>query len=259
MKTVRSFIKIVDHQTIIVTLMAIASTYLCGKFHFVADMPSGLIGVAIIFPIVFSINAAYRRREESLKYFASLKAHSVALFYAHRDWVPSKDMKSRERIIEIIHHLLTNIRDFFSAPDERRSEKLLDVHRVFSEISKSHEQLREENVPANEISRANQYLRSIIIEFERMRNILKYRTPIALRSYSRVFLNAFPILFGPYFAHVATKFSPVVGYIIAILYSLVLVSLDNIQEALENPYDAIGEDDINLDIAEEYIQMMKTM
>ncbi len=145
------------------------------------------------------------------------------------------------------------------APDERRAEKLKGVHRVFSDISKSHEKLREENVPANEISRANQYFRSIIIEFERMRNILKYRTPISLRSYSRVFLNAFPILFGPYFAHLSTKFSPVVGYIIAVLYSLVLVSLDNIQEALENPYDAIGEDDINLDIAEEYIQIMKTM
>jgi hypothetical protein len=65
-------------------------------------------------------------------------------------------------------------------------------------------------------------------------------------------------LFGPYFAHLATKFFPVVGYIIAILYSLVLVSLDNIQEDLENPYDAIGEDDVNLDISEEYLKIMET-
>ena len=258
MKSIRSFIKIVDHQTLIVMLMAILSTYLCARFNFVADMPSGLIGVAIIFPIVFSINAAYRRREEALRYFASLKAHSVAIFYAHRDWVPSNDNKNKDRIIGIINSLLTNMRDYFSADDEKRAEKLNNVYRVFSEISRSHEQLRENNVPANEISRANQYLRAVIIEFERMRNILRYRTPISLRSYSHVFLNSFPILFGPYFAQLATK-SPIVGYLIAILYSLVLVSLDNIQEDLENPFDAIGEDDVNLDVAEEYMQIMETV
>ncbi len=65
-------------------------------------MPSGLIGVAIIFPIVFSINAAYRRREEALRYFASLKAHCVAIFNAHRDWVPSEDDNDKKRIIGII-------------------------------------------------------------------------------------------------------------------------------------------------------------
>ena len=34
--------------------------------------------------------------------------------------------------------------------------------------------------------------------------------------------------------------------------------LDNIQEDLENPYDAIGEDDVNLDILEEYVKIMET-
>ena len=34
-------------------------------------LPTGLIGIAIVFPIVFSINAAYHRREEALGYFAA--------------------------------------------------------------------------------------------------------------------------------------------------------------------------------------------
>jgi len=253
MKTIRSFIRIVDHQTIIVMLMAVASTYLCKRFQVIADMPSGLIGVAIIFPIVFSINAAYRRREEALRYFASLKAHAVAIFYAHRDWVPSSEHRDEERITKIIHSLLKSIRRYFLAAEQERTERLKNVYSIFSEISRSHETLRDNGVPANEISRTNQYLRAIMMEFERMRNILLYRTPISLRSYSHVFLNSFPILFGPYFAHLATKFTPIAGYVIAVLYSLILVSLDNIQEALENPYDAIGEDDVKLDIEEYFI------
>lgn len=48
-----------------------------------------------------------------------------------------------------------------------------------------------------------------------------------------------------------------VGYAVAVLYSLVLVSLDNIQEDLENPYDGIGEDDINLEIPPDYRQALE--
>ena len=88
MKVLSAFFKIIDAQTVIVTLLAVASTFICNYFEFYADLPSGLIGIAIIFPIVFSINTAYKRREEVLKYFASLKAHAVAITYAHRDWVP---------------------------------------------------------------------------------------------------------------------------------------------------------------------------
>jgi len=40
------------------------------------------------------------------------------------------------------------------------------------------------------------------------------------------------------------------------LYSIVLVGLDNIQDELENPYDGIGPDDLHLDIAEDYINMI---
>ena len=124
MKCISAFFKIIDAQTIIVTLLAIVSTYICNRFEFYAPLPSSLLGIAIIFPIVFSINTAYKRREEALKYFASLKAHAV-------------------------------------------------------------------------------------------------------------------------------------GYGVAVIYSVVLVSLDNIQEDLENPFDGVGDDDMNLDVAEQYSVLLE--
>ena len=33
-----------------------------------------------------------------------------------------------------------------------------------------------------------------------------------------------------------------------VLLTVILVSLDNIQEQLENPFDLIGEDDINMNV-----------
>ena len=35
-----------------------------------------------------------------------------------------------------------------------------------------------------------------------------------------------------------------------VLYSFILVSLDNIQDHLENPFDGVGEDDIIIDCEE---------
>lgn len=256
MKTLRDFFRIIDHHTLIVTLLSLVATCLCLHFRLIADMPTTLIGVAVIFPIVFSINGAYRRREQALLHFASLKSHAVALYYAHRDWLPKNEIEHRNRASVVVSDLLKAVRKYLIAAEKDRGDRFGYVYEVFSRISNSHETLRKAGVTAGEISRANQYLRAIIIEFERMSNILQYRTPTTLRAYSRVFLNAFPVLFGPYFANLANKSFPVIGYGVAVLYSLVLVSLDNIQDNLENPYDEIGEDDVKLDVSDRYMSVL---
>ena len=256
MAAVRNFWKIIDIQTGLITILALISTYICNRFDFYADLPWGLIGIAIIFPIVFSINSAYRRREEALKYFASLKGHAVAIFYAHRDWVRG-DPRHAERVKKRIHGLLCVIKEYFSSSAEEEGAAFGKVYRELSKFSLSHEKLREADVPANEVSRLNQYLRQILIDFEKMRNILLYRTPNTLRAYSQIFLNIFPILYAPYFANLCKESYAVVGYGVAILYSVVLVSLDNIQEDLESPYDSVGADDVNLDVVDEYMGIMQ--
>ena len=255
MKIIKNFSKIIDSQTVIITLLAIISTYLCNRFGFYADLPSGLIGVAIIFPIVFSINSAYKRREEALKYFASLRGHAIAIFYAHRDWVLGYPEHAL-RMKKLISRLLETIKDYFSSAPEEEKEKFNLVYKEFSDFSLSHELLRKADVPTGEISRINQYLRAIMIDFEKMRNIFLYRTPVSLRAYSQIFLNIFPILYAPYFASLGNKSYEIIGYGVAIMYSIVLVSLDNIQEDLESPYDEIGADDVNLDVMDEYMQIM---
>ncbi|MBW2527780.1 MAG: hypothetical protein JRI23_26605 [Deltaproteobacteria bacterium] len=256
MKVFRDFAAVLDGQTLIVSLLALGSTYLCQRYELKADIPTGLIGLAVVFPIVFSINTAYKRREEALRYFAGLKAHAVALYFAHRDWVPNRDGDEpvhAGRVRTIVEELLEAIQHYL-AKDGRTPKRLQAVFAVFSRLSTSHEELREAGVPANEISRASQYLSKMMTEFERMRIIANYRTPVSLRAYSVVFLNVFPVAFGPYFATLCSKSEsfPAVGYMVAVLYSLVLVSLDNIQEHLEDPFDEVGTDDINLKVLDEY-------
>jgi predicted membrane chloride channel (bestrophin family) len=247
------FRRIINLHTFLIALLAMLSTWICIRWQWLADLPSNLIAVAIIFPIVFSISAAWKRREEALSAFASLKSAALCLFFAHRDWVPGPNNgEDASRFKAINTKLFESMRSYFllyGKPDQPRGE---DITGVLSSISRSIELLREKGVPANEISRANQYLRDIVTNYERLRSILHYRTPVSLRSYSTVFLNSFPILFGPSFAYMGDKFFPVAGYLVAAIYSIVLVSLDHIQHELENPFDGRGCDDVHLELPPDY-------
>ncbi|MBF0224765.1 MAG: hypothetical protein HQK76_04845 [Desulfobacterales bacterium] len=256
MKTIKDFFGIVDIHMIFVLILSLACTYLCIYFDFKADLPSNFVGIAVVFPVVFSINAAYKRREEALNYFADLKSNLIALYYAHRDWNPKKEVSTHKNFKEASLKTLDSINRYLQNSDKDKPETTPMVYTHFSKLSKLNEEMRSIGVPANEVSRANQYVRSVITDFEKMKNIYEYRTPIGLRAYSNIFLNLFPIVFGPFFAYLAQKFSPVFGYLFAALYSIVLISLQHIQDNLEDPFDGIGEDDIKLDIKDEYSSIM---
>jgi len=103
----------------------------------------------------------------------------------------------------------------------------------------------------------SQYVSKMILAFDNMMIIHNYRTPITLRAYSKVFIYTFPIIYGPYFASTFREFSSQLEYVMPVLYSFILVSLDNIQDHLENPFDDVGEDDIHFNV-EETTQLLKT-
>src|SRR5262245_61276965 len=81
------FLRTLDRQVLLVGLLGIVATFLCIRYGVHADLPSGLVAVAIVFPIVFSISAAYQRREEALKSLGVLRAGIASIYFAHRDWV----------------------------------------------------------------------------------------------------------------------------------------------------------------------------
>jgi predicted membrane chloride channel (bestrophin family) len=251
MQVIKNFLTILSYQTWIVMALSFLSTFMCSRYHVLVNLPTALISIAVVFPIVFSINAAYKRREEALCYFASIKSSIVALFYVHRDWGRHGQQEDSKRARELGMSLLINIQQYLTAKEHQQAQ-FQNIYHVFSQYSISIEKLRDVGLSGSETSRAQQQVRNMMNDFERMRNILIYRTPTSIRAYTQVFLNSFPILFGPYFAYIADRYIYAYGFFLAATYSLVLVGLDNIQDLLENPFDALGTDDIDLNVAELY-------
>lgn len=252
MGVLRSFGQIITWQTVIILILAVASTYLSRLFNFTADFPLTLVGVAIVFPLVFSINSAYKRREIALGHYGTLKGNGRAIFFASVDWIENPDREKVEELKAALSTLFNSINQMFHSTkaDKLASEK--QVLRSFRSLSLRIKGFRAQGMSGSEVSRSNQYLSKMIIAFEQLKHINQYRTPLTLRAYSKIFISILPIIYGPYFAEVTMEKPIWMVFILPSLFSIILVSLDNIQEHLENPFDRIGEDDIYIN-AEKFV------
>lgn len=247
MRSFSNLLKIVNLKSVVISALAVLSTWLCLVFHIKADFPLTLIATAIVFPLVFSISTAYTRREKALEEYANLKSHGRSFYLAARDWLSSADQQLETGIAETLGELLGACRDFVMSPlngDVRQEARVYDA---FSKLSLFVKDMRARDLSATECSRLNQYITRMLTAFENMRHIYEYRTPRTLRAFSDLFILLLPILYGPYFAFEAAAFRLDLFFIMPVLFALILVGLANIQDELENPFDQIGPDDLAID------------
>ena len=247
MKTIRSLYLIINYKTLIVTALSLISTWLCMRYNFQANFPLTLVGIAIVFPVVFSIDSAYKRRERALALLADFKGHMKALFMAATDWLPIDDEDYHKQFKSDIINVYSAVRAFFvSKSDDEEGEKKIAI--AMTQHSTTVQKLRDYDLPSGEMSRVNQYLSKLWIAIDNLKSIYFYPTPITLRAYSRVFIYSFPVLYAPYFVYAAQSYSVGLEYMMPVLFSFILVSLDNIQAHLESPFDQLGEDDIKFNV-----------
>ncbi|MTI21677.1 hypothetical protein E1176_11655 [Fulvivirga sp. RKSG066] len=248
MKVAKSIFLIINYKTFIVTTLAVLSTWLCNYFVLQANFPLTIIGIAIVFPVVFSIDSAYKRRERTLMLLSDFKAHLTAIHLASQQWVETDTHAYAEKGKELLLDVYSALQHYciINQKSMLKSEKTLDDS--VKSLSSHLQGFRHLELPSGEVSRINQYLSKVIIDIENIKVIRQYRTPVTLRAYSKVFIYSFPIIYGPYFMYSAQEYSHGLEYFMPVIFSFILVSLDNIQEHLENPFDQIGEDDVKFDV-----------
>jgi len=179
MNILRSIRLIINYKTFIVTILAIIATYGCDKYAYIADMPLTLIGIAIVFPIVFAINSAYVRRESALQNLADFKAHSIALAYAARDWEGDESFDGLpDELKTRLFNVYSVIREKLLTRADHKKNILSDYEKTISEeftnLSKTIQKFRELGLPSGEVSRVNQYLSKILVDYRsRDVNILR--------------------------------------------------------------------------------------
>jgi hypothetical protein len=117
---------------------------------------------------------------------------------------------------------------------------------IFKKIGLVTERLKAHGLSGSEGSRLNQYTSKIMTAMYHLIKLKDFRTPQATRAFARVYILITPIFYGPYFADVAENGTNLVYAVsLAVMTSLALVGLFNVQKGLEDPFRS-GIDSIDM-------------
>jgi hypothetical protein len=212
------------------------------KFNINYNVDLTLLSIAIIFPLVFTIRGSFRRREKALEHLSEFRStiKTVKYFLESNPELPDESKKEAERILLEINH---KVLDHLSKVDS--SLKDLDdiIHQIYNFILD-----KNEFIPSRLREKVFRFMKNMHESIENLHAIHSHRTPISLKAYCEIFIYIFPLVYAPTIIYnIGLNGVEWISYFVVILTQFILISLYNIQNQLEYPFDNIGMDDINLD------------
>ena len=217
-------------------------TYISIHFNLGYNLDLTLLSIAIIFPLVFNIRGAFRRREKALQHLSQYRSALVTInFYLQTSTdMSEEDKKKSEDVLsrisdETVKHLKDN------------EENVEAVDHAIEEFH-THITALEEFIPRRIKDRIFRYMNDMQEGFENVFAINIHRTPRALKAYCLIFIYIFPLIYAPTIIYnIGATHSDLVVYFVVVVTEFILIALYNIQDHMEYPFDDIGVDDIKLE------------
>lgn len=223
-------------------MISVLTVVLCFQLNIQFHIDLTLLSIAIVFPLVFTIRGSFRRREKALEHLSQFRSSLKTMYYfanASNNLSPEEKqeisdilreisdssmehLKNNMETTEYLDPILNKVQTFVDAKGEVMSGRLKD--RIFRFMNDLHESL------------------------ENLHAINTHRTPLSLKAYCKLFIYIFPFLYAPTIIHDMGADNPTyVTLFVVLLTEFILISLYNIQDQLEFPFDDYGLDDIKLD------------
>jgi hypothetical protein len=238
---VNKYLAILDHRTAALLLCCALVTWLCLRFGFSYNLNVTLFSIAVVFPLVFTIREAFKRRDAALKFLGQFKSGLISVHYAFeqlrklprekKDFVAGELQETAELFLATLRSQSMDN----SAADQRLHGLIQFIRAHRSELSTS------------AIMKIIRFLQDVHESMENTLSIKRHGTPVSLRAYCLVFVFLFPIVFIPTIVHHLDTSPLWLIYFMSLLHGFILISLYNVQVDMENPFDQIGLDDIQLD------------
>ncbi len=191
-------------STLRAAALSLICPYVCSALGVLGrDFDPSLVSLLVATPAAFSISAAHQRRENALRDLAELRAWCLCLHGAFGQY---------SRNAEPGQHALSELYCAFSRHLYTGDANALDdTYRHLQNVASATEALR---IGAQPDLRANVgdvfghclFLhRSLVRVIECLRLVRSFRTPASLRTFLAAASAVFPVLFAPYFAHIAAE------------------------------------------------------
>jgi len=214
------------------------------------DTSMSIVAVGTVFPAVFSIQAAYTNRENSLRHLHDMKATMMWL-YMYLEEVEGVELagKCNELMSQLTVDLMRMLRGCsFDGREREKTHVVYDGFRKLMSLASNAKKL--EPVQYTGIMLKIEYM---LMHFEAVKCIKDTSTPKGLRKFCYFLCMTTPILLAPFFANFCYDGDEVHGsgwgcapsYFVGVLYVLITSALLTVQGELEDPFDGDGPDDID--------------
>lgn len=239
------YISIIKPKTFVALFITWLTTFFSLKYGFQYNFDLTMISLAIIFPLVFTIRSAFKRREKALEFLSRFKA-GVQTVKSSVESNPKIPEDKKSEILEVLLRIPKSLIAYLG-PEP------LPIEELRSQITRVNDLLIQqgENIKNNSLLKILGFLRDIHLGVENTAAIKIHRTPTSIRAYCLLFIYLYPIIYVPsiyYRLNEASSMSDSwILYTLSIVSTFILISLFNVQEQLENPFDQDGIDDIQLD------------
>lgn len=237
----QKYLAIINFRTGYVLLLCLLVTYACLLYGFSFNLNITLFSIAVIFPLVFTIRESFKRRDRIISLLSVFKSSINAVYYCFANNKKLSDEKKEyvgeklQEISKLFFNALT-LNDYDSSLVR---SKLDEIYAFLSDNSDSIS-----NGTGLKIIR---FLKDVHESIENTVGLKMHGTPISLRAYCLVFIYIFPFIFVPTLVNDLGEERQFVIYALSLVHGFILISLYNVQSAMEDPFDQIGLDDIKLE------------
>jgi len=241
------YLTIINFRTFITLFISIAIPFVAYRFDIVYNIDLTLISIAIIFPLVFTIRGAFKRREKALQFLSGFRAGLQTVSNLFQSSLKENEAKSQEAsnvVLEVENELLAYLRS------EKTSAETLDqkIQGLYDFLDENTALIRKSSLP-----RLVRFINEVSKNTDNLIGVHNHRTPISLKAYCLIFIYIFPLIYTPSIINKIGFDNPEwLTYFIVILSEFILISLYNIQDQMEYPFDDNGLDDIKLNLFMQY-------
>lgn len=218
------------------------TVFVCYHYEISFDIDLTLLSIAIIFPLVFTIRGSFRRREKALEHLSQFRSALKTLYYfimSSEKMVPEKRAEIESLLNEISEKTIVHLKN-----------NEADVKDVDTPINSVYQFIIDNNefIGKSIKEKMFRFMCDLHEAIDNLFAIHIHRTPISLKAYCKVFIYIFPIVYAPTIIyHIGAGHNQAIAYFIVVLTEFILISLYNIQDHLEYPFDNKGLDDIKLE------------
>ena len=216
--------------------------YISYQFGVIYNIDLTLISIAIIFPLVFAIRGAFKRREKALEFLARFRSGLKTVQYLLLN-AAKLDESQKNTANDLLITISADFMKHLSGDSHDTSKVDQNMENLFQFIDQN-----SDTISGGTRQKLFRFMKDVHEGQENLIAVHTHRTPISLKAYCLIFIYIFPLVYTPTIINKIGYDNPEwLTYFIIALSEFILISLYNIQDQMEYPFDEDGLDDIKLE------------